>query len=53
MFLAAGVLAMTGADLLENPELVKEAKEEHSRMTRPYICPLGENGEKAGEGRHL
>lgn len=53
MFLAAGVLAMTGADLLENPELVKEAKEEHSRMTQPYICPLGENGEKAGEGRHL
>jgi len=42
MMLASKVLALTGLDLLTNPELVKEAKEELSRVTggRGYASPL-------------
>jgi aminobenzoyl-glutamate utilization protein B len=42
MMLASKVLALTGLDLLTNPELVEEAKEELSRVTggNGYMSPL-------------
>lgn len=45
MLFAAKVLADASIRLMENPELVKKAKEENIRRTggKTYICPIPEN----------
>lgn len=41
MLTAAKVLAMTAAELLENPLVVEKAKKEHERAVKgKYICPI-------------
>lgn len=45
MIYASKVMALTGLKLLENPQLVKEAKEEFDRVMgeRVYECPIPED----------
>ena len=41
LLLAAKVLACTAVDLLENPELLKKAKDEWKERTADgYVCPI-------------
>jgi aminobenzoyl-glutamate utilization protein B len=42
MLHAAKVMAMTGADLITNPDLLKAARDEFAESTagRPYQCPI-------------
>lgn len=52
MLLAAKVLAQTAVDLFENPDVLKQAREEFERLSKDgYVCPI-EDGAKpviAGE----
>lgn len=40
MLAAARVLALTAAELFRQPDLVRQAKEEHRKMAGPYVCPI-------------
>lgn len=40
MLAAARVLALTAAELFCQPDLVRQAKEEHRKMVGPYVCPI-------------
>ena len=44
MLYAAKVLFGTAADLLTDPDLLKEAKKEFKKRTagKPYVCPIPE-----------